>query len=100
MLNGLALLFASGYTGAALLRGNLGELLDLLKEEKNFIVWGGSLAIVVALYQSETLHPIGKGVLSIAITGLAARITSNKYLTDVVMNIAQSAGSIIPTKEP
>lgn len=84
MLNGLALLFVGVYTGAVILHGNLNPLLNALAEEKQFFVWAAALGIVFAISNVDALGPLGKGIASLAVAGLAFNITRDADFHNLV----------------
>lgn len=75
MLNGLALLFVGIYTGAVVMHGNLNPLFDAMAEDREFIKWAAALGIIMAISNTMALGPLGKGIASLAIAGLAFNIT-------------------------
>lgn len=93
MLNGLALLFVGLYTGAVILHGNLNPLLDELAEDKEFIKWAAALAIVMAISNVDALGPVGKGIASLAIAGLAFNITRDVDFKNLVTLIKGDAAT-------
>lgn len=94
MLNGIALIALGAYATVVVINGRVGPLFDLLKDEGDFLVWIAALGIVYAIYQNETLHPVGKGLAGLTIAGLAAKITSNANVIALASEIASGSQTI------
>lgn len=89
MLNGLVLIMLAAYGAGVLWQGRLDELVALLAKEGQFFQWAIALAIIVEVYKSPTLHPVGKALLSAAIAGLALRIISKTNAATLLADVAQ-----------
>jgi hypothetical protein len=89
MLNGLILIAIAAYGGGVLWQGRLDELVALLAKEGKFFQWAIALAIIVEVYKSPTLHPIGKALLTAAIVTLSLRIISKTNIATLLADVAQ-----------
>src|SRR4051812_35098061 len=88
MLNGLSLLILGIYGGTVLYKGHVNELFGLLKDEGNFLVWISAVGIVGAIYQTESIHPIGKTLAGLTVAGLAMKIATNQNILALASSVA------------
>lgn len=88
MLNGIALIALGAYGVTVIINGRVGALFDLLKNEGDFLIWVSALGIVYAIYQNESLHPVGKGLAGLTIAGLAVKVTTNQNVIALASEIA------------
>jgi hypothetical protein len=89
MLDGLSMLIIGGYLAAVIYRGNLPQLLHLLGGEIAFAEWAVAVAALTVVYRNPSTHAVGRGLILLALAGLALRVVGNPNFQSFLSTVKQ-----------
>lgn len=87
MLDGVSFLVVGGYVAVVLWKGNIGQLVTLLGGELGFVEWAIAIAAIAAVYRSQSLGPVGRGLVALSVVGLGYKVVANPNVQAVIANM-------------